>query len=371
MDEFGMGSGTTHTPVSVLNPLYTDKRIVGGSSGGSAAAVASGCVPLALGTDTGGSVRLPAAYTGTYGFKPSYGRLSRWGVIAYAQSLDTVGIISNDLEVLNKGFRLLDKYDEKDPTSISVELRNKIEDLKDDNNSDLLRVGIPEQLLLDGISPEVSEGWAQVLESLMKNGHEVIPISIPTLRHALPIYYTLAPAEAASNLARYDGIRYGHRSDSDKNHYAKTRSEGFGSEVQNRIILGNYNLNADSYKNHFLKAKQLRQQLNDDFSQTFRFPDVRQSHTKSPKDGVDLIITPTSLTTAPTIEEFKSQSPAESYLNDALTVPSSLTGIPSISIPWKTSIGAIPVGIQLIGQFGNDTQVLDAAKILSTMNVTK
>lgn len=368
MDEFGMGSGTIHsTTGATLNPLFPDsKHISGGSSGGSAAAVAADLVDFALGTDTGGSVRLPSAYTGVYGYKPSYGRLSRWGVIAYAQSLDTVGVLSKDPDLLKKVYGVLDKYDEKDPTSLSVELREKIEGIKKPDSK--LRIGVVKELVLDNLSKDVTEGWTEVISKLQEH-HEIVPISIPTLKYALPVYYTLAPAEAASNLARYDGIRYGFRSDSDKNHYAKTRSTGFGQEVQNRILLGNYNLNSDSYKNHFLKAQNLRSAIKKQLDSVFRFQNVLSSN-KPSDNGVDVILSPVSMTTAPSLEKFQAQTPTESYVNDAFTVPASLAGLPAISAPWTTKKGGLPIGIQIMAQYGDDNQVLSLAQILSEINET-
>lgn len=368
MDEFGMGSGTIHSTIGpTLNPLFPDsKHISGGSSGGSAAAVAADVVDFALGTDTGGSVRLPAAYTGVYGFKPTYGRLSRWGVIAYAQSLDTVGVLSKDLNLLKKVYNTLDKHDGNDPTSLSDKLRHKIKDSKISNSK--LRIGVVKELVLDNLSEEVTKGWSQVVNKLQEH-YEIIPVSIPTLKYALPVYYTIAPAEAASNLARYDGIRYGFRSDSDKNHYAKTRSTGFGQEVQNRILLGNYNLNSDSYKNHFLKAQNLRNAIKKQFDSVFKLQNVLSANT-APETGVDVILSPVSMTTAPSLEKFQSQKPTESYVNDAFTVPASLAGLPAISVPWISKKGDLPIGIQIMAQYGDDDQVLSLAQVLSEINET-
>ena len=366
MDEFGMGSGTTHSHYgATLNPLFPDTpTITGGSSGGSAAAVAADLCDIALGTDTGGSVRLPAAYTGVLGFKPTYGRLSRWGVVAYAQSLDTVGILSKDIELIRQTYNVLNKFDSNDPTSMSNQLRSKINEVSQQKQK--LRIGIVNEFNLDNLSTEVQKSWRQVVDQLLEH-HDIVPVSMPTLKYALPAYYTIAPAEAASNLARYDGIRYGYRSDDDKHHYAQTRSTGFGGEVQNRILLGNYNLNSDSYKNHFLKAQNLRNAIKSQFDHVFKFPNFL-SNNKPAQDGVDLIISPVSVSNAPSLHVFQNQTPTESYTNDAFTVPASLAGLPAISVPWASEIKSSPIGIQIIGQYGDDEQVLSFAQSLNKLN---
>lgn len=355
MDEFGMGSSTTNSIFGpTMNPAYPDEqRISGGSSGGSAAAVSAGLVDFSIGTDTGGSVRLPAAYNDIIGFKPSYGRISRWGVIAYAQSLDTVGIMSKDLSIVESVYNILNRFDKNDPTSLSIENRNKIIE----NDSQKLRIGIPVEFLIKNLSKEVLNSWKETLLKLQKD-FEIIPVSIPNLKYSLPIYYTIAPAEASSNLARYDGIRYGYRSDEDKNHYSKTRSESFGKEVQNRILLGNYNLQSDSFKNNFLKAMNERNNLKSQFDSIFKFKNIFSKKDGNP-DGVDIILTPTAISKPPTLSEFKKQTITDIYLNDTLTVPASLAGLPAISIPMNTHSS-----VQIIGQFGDDQTVFKASKLL-------
>lgn len=368
LDEFGMGSGTTNSIFGpTYNPLFVDeKRICGGSSGGSAAAVASGAVDIALGTDTGGSVRQPAALTGIYGFKPTFGRISRWGVIAYAQSLDTVGILAKDLSLLNKYFHEINKFDEKDPSSLNNEIRSRIDAYHLENDSKKLRIGIPIELLIENMSEKVTNSLEDALNKLSAH-YELIPVSIPTSKLAVPIYYTLAPSEASSNLARYDGIRYGFRSDDDKNNYSKTRTLGFGKVVKERIILGSFNLNSDSYKNHFLKAERLRSQLRSEFNNVFKFPNVVYKSNGN-ENGVDILISPTTMNTAPTIEEYENQKVTECFIDDALVIPASLAGLPSISVPWFTKNDKIPVGLNIVGQFGDDKTVLEAAKILEDLN---
>jgi aspartyl-tRNA(Asn)/glutamyl-tRNA(Gln) amidotransferase subunit A len=368
LDEFGMGAGTTNSIFGpTYNPLYPEeKRICGGSSGGSAAAVAAGTVDIALGTDTGGSVRQPAALTGIYGFKPTYGRLSRWGVVAYAQSLDTVGILGKDLSLIEKAYHRMDKYDEKDPTSLKDSLRSLIRQSQEQQTTSKLRIGVPIELLIDNLSIHVSRSLEDALQTLSTD-YEIVPVSIPSIKLAVPIYFTLTPSEAASNLARYDGIRYGFRSDTDKNNYSKTRTIGFGNVVQERIILGNFNLNSDSYKNHFLKAKRLRSQLRSEFNNVFKFPNHVYKSDGNP-DGVDVLIGPTTMRTAQTIDEYQNQKATECFIDDALVIPASLAGLPAISVPWKIKENPVPVGLQVIGQYGDDKQVLEVAKVLENIN---
>lgn len=362
MDEFGMGAGTTHSAFGpTLNPLFPgEERICGGSSGGSAAAVASGCVSVALGTDTGGSVRQPASYTGILGFKPSYGRVSRWGVVAYAQSLDTVGILGDSIDAVHAVFDKIDRYDPKDPTSVSLEMRKRF----NFRHGKKLRIGIPEEMIL-GFSSLVSQAWEDSLQRLAIS-HEIVPVSIPLIKLALPVYFTLAPAEASSNLARYDGIRYGTRADNDRNHYSATRSQGFGDEVKRRIMLGNYNLNSDAYQNHFIRAQQLRAGLKEQFNQVFNQPNVT-TNTEKVEEGVDFLLTPTTVGQAPTMKEFEAQTSAENFIQDVLTIPASLAGIPAISFPWDFE--GEKVGLQLMGQYGDDKGVLDATRLIMGMNI--
>lgn len=363
MDEFGMGASTTFSHYGpTLNPMYpNERRICGGSSGGSAAAVAAGIVPVALGTDTGGSVRQPASYTGILGFKPTYGRISRWGVVAYAQSLDTVGILGKDVDIIERVFTKLDKHDPKDPTSLGVELRSRF-DSKHRNNKKL-RIGVPEEYVL-GFDPKVSKAWQQCLEALSQD-HEIVPVSVPLIKKTLAMYFTLAPAEASSNLGRYDGIRYGTRSDSDKDYYANTRSEGFGEEVKRRIILGNYNLSSDSYKNHFLKAKLLRRALKQQFDEVFNQPNYVTGSDPN-ANGVDFLLTPTTVGQAPTIEDYDAQSSTHGYTQDVLTIPASLAGIPAISFPWE--VEGAKIGLQLMGQCGDDYNLLRITQETMSLN---
>ncbi|CDO91950.1 unnamed protein product [Kluyveromyces dobzhanskii CBS 2104] len=360
MDEFGMGSAGIHSYFGpTFNPLFKpeDQIVTGGSSSGSAAAVAAGVVDFALGTDTGGSVRLPASYTSTFGFKPSYGRLSRHGVISYAQSLDTVGIFANDLATMNKVFSILDKYDEKDPTSLSEELRHNFRSLATKKKS--LKIGIPEEFSQESVPAEFRATMTRIIKHLMNYGHEVYPVSIPSVKNALSIYYTLSPSEAVSNLSRYDGLRYGYRAESDIENgtlFTPTRS-AFGPEVQNRIILGNYNLCSESFKNNYIKAQKLRVQLINDFDSAFRFPNVLSGNTVN-KDGVDIMLSLTSTSFPGNYDEVvnkENDNPLNTYINDIFTMPMSLCGLPTMTVPAGNAFG-----IQAFSQHGNDYELLDA-----------
>lgn len=363
LDEFGMGSGGIHSHFGpVLNPLFPETEVTaGGSSSGSAAAVSAGAVDFALGTDTGGSVRLPAAYNAVLGFKPSYGRISRHGVVAYAQSLDTVGILSKDMSVLRKVYNVLNKFDPRDPTSLSIELRKKADSLFKDKGN--LRIGIPQEFLQKSVSADYKSLFSRFIEKLMDMGHELYPVTIPSIKDSLPIYYTLSPAEAVSNLSRYDGIRYGTRSPTtdieNGTLFASTRAN-FGKEVQDRIILGNYNLCSETFKNNYVKAQKLRLGLMNDFDHIFRASNIL-SNSKGNETGVDLILSLTATSAPATIKSFTSaenSSPTNEYLNDVFTMPMSLTGLPTLSIPLAEGV---PLGVQVTAQFADDKTVLDFA----------
>lgn len=381
MDEFAMGSNNDHSAFGVTrNPLFAEDTSTGGSSGGSAAAVSADMCDVALGTDTGGSVRLPGAYCGVIGFKPSYGMISRHGVISYAQSLDTVGILGKSVSIVEEMFHVLNKYDEKDPTCITEDVRAKLKLnnalLQQSRRKRPLRIGIIAEAIID-LSESVREAWVSCLEFLRSQGHKVHLVTIPALKQALPVYFILSPAEASSNLARYDGIRYGTRQDVDRyvaqngtgeafesTLYGPTRTKGFGDEVQRRILLGTYNLNAGAYSNHYSKAQRVRRKLIEQFNDVFITENVfygAESDAGLMERQVDVIVLPTARTPAPTHEEIKGKSdPIESYVNDVLTVPANLAGLPAISVPW----GPKSVGMQVWGQFGDDQLVLDVARIL-------
>ncbi|GIZ37785.1 hypothetical protein CKM354_000122100 [Cercospora kikuchii] len=388
MDEFGMGSHSQYAHEGPVKSLYSRGGVSlspGGSSGGSAVAVAKGACEVALGTDTGGSVRLPAAYTGVLGFKPSYGRISRWGVIQYANSLDTVGILGRRVEKLEETFALLDKYDARDQTSLSKSLRERIRS-QSSRNTERLRIGIPIEYNIKELSPIVKRTYLDTLRSLRNAGHSLHAVSLPSTQSALSAYYVLAPAEASSNLAKYDGIRYGHRTsttDASPHNdpplplYTKTRGEGFGDEVKRRILLGAYTLSSEAMDNYFIQAQRVRRLVQQDFDRVFAqqnpLLDPTSESLSEEEDKVDLLLTPTAPTLPPTIEELAKQSPLESYMNDVFTVPASLAGLPAISVPVPVpeaerakleDTDIKTAGMQLIGQFGDDELVLRAAKQL-------
>lgn len=381
MDEFGMGSHSQHSHLGPVQSPFKRGGVPlspGGSSGGSAVWVASKLCWAALGTDTGGSVRLPAAYVGTVGFKPSYGRLSRWGVIQYANSLDTVGILSQDVDSARSVFECLDRFDAQDPTSLPLSVRQRIAANVTKRDIAKLRIGIPLEYNVDELSPVVKESYLATLNALQEAGHILQPVSLPSTRQALSAYYVLAPAEASSNLAKYDGIRYGYRTDtSDASPnaqtplplYAQTRGEGFGEEVKRRILLGAYTLSSEAIDNYFIQAQKVRRLVQQDFDRVFALQNPLHDDEQSSGDKVDLLLTPTAPTLPPTVEELRDQSPVESYMNDVFTVPTSLAGLPAISIPVPLKENAElevsdvqSVGMQLIGQFGDDELVLEAAE---------
>lgn len=336
-------------------------RIVGGSSGGAAASVASGLVDFAIGSDTGGSIRLPACYTSTFGYKPSYGRISRWGLIPYAQSLDTVGIISKRIDLIDQIFKELDVHDSNDPTSLAENKRVGNQDTWI-QNGEKFRVGIPVEFLLSDLRLSIRKDWKHLLEQLKKcKLIDVYPISIPSIKIALPTYYTLVTAEASSNLSRFDGIRYGFRSDKFSENvpeFTVTRYKGFGKEVRRRIILGTFSLSSYGYDSHFLKATKLRSRLINECNFIFKDKHVLSPDSVGNAKGVDFIISPTSVSIPPLISDYSKMSPVDSYLNDVLTIPASLAGLPTLNIPY----GGQSRGFQIMGQYGYDYKVLDFAK---------
>ena len=383
-----MGSHSTFSHFgSVTNPYNINGNrasSAGGSSGGSAVAVATDQCWASIGTDTGGSVRLPAAYTGVVGFKPSYGLISRWGVIAYANSLDTVGILAKNTSVTRDVFDAINVYDEQDPTSLSPSTRKRIAASSIHTKSQTrLRVGVPIECNITELSSSVRQAWQETLHRLQSLGHTIHSVSLPTTTSALSAYYVLAPAEASSNLAKYDGVRYGTRAegpdDQDGVLFAKTRGRGFGPEVKRRIVLGAYTLSAKAIGNYFIQAQKVRRKVQDDFDRVFRAPNPlrvgiqpdTQGVDGETADGVDVLVCPTAPNLPPALESLKNQSPVDAYTNDVFTVPASLAGLPAISIPVPNSAGrssdgdACPfVGMQVIGQFGNDELVLDVARAL-------
>jgi aspartyl-tRNA(Asn)/glutamyl-tRNA(Gln) amidotransferase subunit A len=383
MDEFGMGSHSTHSFFgSVVNRGLDGKsRSAGGSSGGSAVAVVNNDCWAALGTDTGGSVRLPAAFTGIFGFKPSYGLISRWGVVAYANSLDTVGILANSTSRVRTVFDFTNQYDGKDPTSLSPKSRDKItglaEQAKDVLKGRRLRIGVPLDYNVSELSPTVRHAWVQLLHTLQQH-YQITPVSLATTRQALSAYYVLAPAEASSNLAKYDGVRYGSRSEGVDGAggilFSQTRGHHFGPEVKRRILLGSYSLSAAAIDNYFIQAQKIRRLVQRDFDNVFVSPNVLQdSKAIEPKnDGVDVLLCPTAPSLPPTIDELKDIDPLQEYVSDVFTVPASLAGLPAISLPFRFQVEDKPttVGIQIIGQYGLDNMILDVTQHLEELGLT-
>lgn len=361
LDEFGMGSANVYSYFgTTLNPLYSDNRVAGGSSGGPAAAVAAELADFSLGTDTGGSVRLPASYCGIVGFKPTYGRISRWGVVAYAQSLDTVGILASEVGTVQKVFAVLDQYDEKDPTSLSPTIRKEFGQTKPKQKE--LVIGIVHELIVDDLLPESIESWTKVLTSLQQAGHKLQLVSIPSIKRLLSAYYALATAEAASNLSRYDGLRYGLSNenvrDSAADLVSENRTAGFGFEVQRRLLLGNYTLSSES-GNHYLRATEVRQKLVQEFNLVFS---ANNHLVVGPLGDCDILICPTATGPAPSVAEYEEKTDKNylaGFLNDVLTVPASLAGIPSISLPYENGLG-----IQVMAQHGDDERLLEVSKAL-------
>ena len=401
LDEFGKGSHSTNSAFGpVRNDYPYSQRSVGGSSGGSAVAIATGQCNVALGTDTGGSVRLPAAYTNLVGFKPSYGLISRWGVIPYANSLDTVGILAHSVPPILAAFQSLYPHDPRDPTSLRKSSRERIirararagtsfDDFPKTVDLKALKIGMPIEYNIAELDPGVRDAWQNVLSTLKDQGCTVVPVSLPNTKHALSAYYVLAASEAASNLSKYDGVRYGKRCKSSDGAgdvlYSQTRGEGFGDEAKRRILLGSYTLSSEAIDNYFVKAQKVRRLVQRDFDRVFTLPnplqpaqqfdlsDVDENVQLDNKLGpsqVDFIVCPTAPTSPPTLEEVSNQTPVDTYMNDVFTVPASLAGLPAVSIPcdipWKFQREGVPpfTGMQLIGQHSDDYRLLLLADIL-------
>ncbi len=355
LDEFAMGSANiTSYYGPVKNPWKAGDgkdRVPGGSSGGSAAAVASGIAMAATGTDTGGSIRQPASFTGIVGMKPTYGRCSRWGIVAFASSLDQAGPMTKTVTDAAIMLGAMVGYDAKDSTSANVAVPDFRAALSGDIKG--LRVGIPSEYRLDGMDSEIAALWEQGIEWLKGAGAEIKDVSLPTTKYALPTYYIVAPAEASANLARYDGVRYGLRvpGDSLDDMYMNTRGEGFGDEVKRRILIGTYVLSAGYYDAYYLKAQKVRTLIKRDFDKVF--------------GEVDVLLTPTAPSAAFAIGE-KQDDPIAMYLNDVFTVPTSLAGLPGISVPAGLNKDGLPLGLQLIGPAFDEETVLRAAHVLET-----
>ena len=357
MDEFAMGSsnmtsyfGPVENPWKRCDDLKT-KLVPGGSSGGSAAAVAVRAVIAATGTDTGGSIRQPASLTGIVGLKPTYGRCSRWGIVAFASSLDQAGPLTRTVTDAAIMLGAMAGYDPKDSTCVDRPVPNYKAALTGDIRG--LKVGVPDEYRVEGMPTEVEALWRQGIDWLKAAGAEIIDISLPHTKYALPTYYIVAPAEASSNLARYDGVRYGLRVDGEtiQEMYENTRGEGFGDEVKRRILIGTYVLSAGYYDAYYLQAQRVRTRIAEDF--------------RSAWNKVDVVLTPTTPNAAFAQGE-NMNDPIAMYLNDVFTVPASLAGLPAISIPAGLSSNGLPLGLQFIGRAVDEETVLRAAHVLET-----
>lgn len=442
LDEFGMGAhsaNSAHGPVAQeqLDDHQSEARgnatrpllSAGGSSGGSALAVAAGTADLALGTDTGGSVRLPAAYCGVVGYKPSYGMISRHGVVPYANSLDTVGFLTRDVGavrdlVVGPG-GLHAEHDPRDPTSLSAAARRRCTAGREHYSTgagaaaagrtgeDLLRsltFGVPAEYNVAELAAPVRCAWASAAAFLRDAlGARVVPVSLPSTRHALSAYYVIAPAEASSNLAKYDGVRYGPRQHAiegpQKGYrgkgaedspaaplYSAVRGQGFGPEVKRRILLGSYSLSSEAVDNYFVQAQRVRRLVRRDFDRVFRLTnpllddgdphtrfDLSELNEAVPLDDkrgppqVDFLLCPTAPTLPPSLDEVRwgqEERPVDSYVNDVFTVPASLAGLPAVSIPRRIQVegrGVGVMGLQIIGQYWDDARLLAVADAMSTL----
>ncbi|MHA4988679.1 Asp-tRNA(Asn)/Glu-tRNA(Gln) amidotransferase subunit GatA [Cetobacterium somerae] len=345
MDEFAMGSTTTTSVYekTTKNPWDLD-RVPGGSSGGGATSVASNQCYISLGSDTGGSIRQPASFCGVVGLKPTYGRISRYGLMAFASSLDQIGPFAKTVKDVALALNTLAGVDDYDSTVEEVEVPNYLDYLTGDIKG--MKIGVPKEYFIEGLNPGVKKVVDEALETFKSLGAEIVEISLPHTKYAAPTYYVLAPAEASSNLARFDGVRYGHRTKNASNIdelYIKSRSEGFGDEVKRRIMIGTYVLSAGFFDAYFKKAQKVRRLIKNDFDKAF--------------EKVDIIFTP--VTPGPAFRLDAKKTPVELYLEDIFTIPANLAGIPGISIPAGMTEG-LPVGIQLLGKAFGEKDILKA-----------
>ena len=356
MDEFAMGSSNeTSVYGPAVNPWKIDAPLTpGGSSGGSAAAVAADLCLAATGTDTGGSIRQPAAFTGTVGLKPTYGRVSRWGTIAFASSLDQAGPMTRTVRDAAIMLGAMASVDPKDSTSADRPVPDYEAALTGDIRGK--KIGIPREYRMDGMPAEIDALWQQGAEMLRDAGAEIVDISLPHTKYALPAYYVIAPAEASSNLARYDGVRYGRRAklaagDGITEMYEKTRAEGFGPEVQRRVMVGTYVLSAGFYDAYYNRARKIRALIKRDFDQAFA-------------EGIDTILTPATPSAAFALGSMKDADPVEMYLNDVFTVTVNLAGLPGLAVPVGLDAQGLPLGLQLIGRPWDEGNLLNHGAVL-------
>jgi len=359
MDEFAMGSSNeTSTYGSVVNPWRrgNDEAALtpGGSSGGSASAVAADLCLAATGTDTGGSIRQPAAFAGITGIKPTYGRCSRWGIVAFASSLDQAGPMTKSVRDAAIMLAAMSGHDPKDSTSADLAVPDFEAALTGDIRGK--KIGIPKEYRMDGMPAEIEELWADGTAMLRDAGAEIVDITLPHTKYALPAYYVIAPAEASSNLARYDGVRYGHRARLAKGEgiddmYEKTRAEGFGPEVQRRVMIGTYVLSAGFYDAYYRRAQRVRTLIKKDFENVF-------------DAGIDAILTPATPSAAFGLGEMADADPVQMYLNDVFTVTVNLAGLPGIAVPAGLDKQSLPLGLQLIGRPWEEGDLLNSAYVL-------
>ena len=345
-DEFAMGSSNETSFFGNVQSPIGKNLVPGGSSGGSASALAAKLTPATIGTDTGGSIRQPASFTGTVGLKPTYGTCSRYGIVAFASSLDQAGPMTRDVKDCALLFDVMSSYDIKDSTSVKFKRKNYFKELN--NSIKGKKIGIPKEYRVDGMSKEIENLWQKGINIIKDLGADIIDISLPNTKYALPAYYIVAPAEASSNLARYDGVKYGFRSEG-KNlieMYENTRSEAFGDEVKRRIMIGTYVLSSGYYDAYYLKAQKVRKLIKNDFDEVYK--------------KVDAILTPSTPSSAFSIGE-KSNDPVSMYLNDIFTVPINLAGLPAISIPGGHDSKGYPLGLQIIGKTFDEQNLINIA----------
>ncbi|MGI9533786.1 MAG: Asp-tRNA(Asn)/Glu-tRNA(Gln) amidotransferase subunit GatA [Thermodesulfobacteriota bacterium] len=354
MDEFAMGSSNETSFFGPVRNPWDTERVPGGSSGGSCAATAAGLCLASLGTDTGGSIRQPGALCGIVGLKPTYGRVSRYGMIAFASSLDQAGPITRTVEDAAIILNIISGKDNFDSTSVDID----VPDFTAGLNRDLkgMRVGIPKEYFIEGMDKEIESAVLTAIKDLENLGVEIVEISLPHTKYAVSTYYIIAPSEASSNLARYDGVRYGYRTDNPEtlhDLFFKSRSEGFGDEVKRRIMLGTYALSSGYYDAYYLKAQKVRTLIRQDFKKAW--------------EKVDVIVAPTSPETAFKIGE-KTDDPIKMYLSDILTIPCNIAGIPGISVPCGLTSNNLPIGLQILGKAFDEETILKVAHAYEQLN---
>ncbi len=354
LDEFAMGASNENSSFYPVKNPWDETRVPGGTSGGSAVSVSLGQAPLSLGTDTGGSIRQPSGFTGVVGLKPTYGRVSRYGVVAAASSLDQLGPLARNIQDIAFILGTIAGPDPLDSTSMEVEVPNYLQALQNETLSlSGLRVGVPKEYFIEGIDKDVEAGVRNGIKTLEKLGAKIVEISLPHTEYAVPVYYIINPAEVSSNMSRYDGVRYGHSIQDPKTlHelYEKTRAEGFGPEVRRRILIGTYVLSAGYYDAYYLKAQQVRTLLINDFKAAFQ-------------NVCDVIAAPTAPTTAFRLGE-KTDSPLQMYLEDIFTCPVNLAGLPGLTLPCGLDRKNLPIGLQLIGPPFSESKLLQVGHLL-------